>query len=113
MMTSRAMLSALIALCGLALLAYGLAVHRAPVLVEQEVAPASPAVAQPATPAVPAPFFAPPPPPPSPIAEKVLVVSVEPEQRLVRDVTVGGLTRLGGSRIKRTYSGDGPALCPT
>lgn len=32
---------------------------------------------------------------------------------IVRDVTIGGLIRLGNGNIKRTYAGQPPALCPT
>jgi hypothetical protein len=116
MFTPRVALSAIVALAGLALLTYGMAVHSAPVLVEQEVTPPlEPAVEPPPDPGLPAsPFFAQPPPPaPPPVPKKVLVALPQPESRLLRDATVGGLTRLDDGRIKRTYSGDGPALCPT
>jgi hypothetical protein len=115
MLIPRAILSGLIAVAGLSLLAYGLAAHTMPVLVEQEITPPPQAEPEPTRePDVPAsPFFAQPPPPTPPEPEKVLVAISQPERRLIRDVTVGGLTRLNNGQIKRTYSGDGPALCPT
>jgi hypothetical protein len=117
MMTPRTILSLFIALAGASLLTYGLAAHRTPVLMEQEVAPSSePAVDAPTEPDVPdSPFVErPPAPPPPPVApEKTWVATPESERRLVRDITFGGLTRLDDGRIKRIFSGDGPALCPT
>ncbi len=41
------------------------------------------------------------------------VEHVEPEWVLVREVTVGGVARLENGKLKRTYSGKPPALCPT
>lgn len=37
----------------------------------------------------------------------------ETEPQLVREITVGGLTRGEDGRLQRTYSGDTPSLCPT
>jgi hypothetical protein len=35
------------------------------------------------------------------------------ESQVIRDVTVGGLTRLDSGTIQRTYSGKPPEACPT
>ena len=35
------------------------------------------------------------------------------EARLVRETTVGGVTRLASGELRRTYTGDAPSLCPT
>ena len=42
-----------------------------------------------------------------------LVAHIEPEWVLVREVTIGGVARLENGELKRTYSGQPPALCPT
>jgi hypothetical protein len=42
-----------------------------------------------------------------------LVPRDEPEWVIVREVTYGGITRLENGQLKRTYSGQPPALCPT
>lgn len=38
---------------------------------------------------------------------------VESEPTLTREVTVGGVARLDSGELKRTYTGKGPALCPS
>ncbi len=116
----RAILPSLLVLGGVALVVYGVGYHTTTVLVEEEIAPPPP-------PPEPPPFWGGPPrngfpgppflsrrpPAPPPVPQKVLVKFVDPEQRLIRDVTIGGLARMDDGRIKRTYSGEGPALCPT
>ena len=47
------------------------------------------------------------------VTEKVLEAVVDPEGAIVRDATIGGVTRLADGRLKRTYSGLPPSLCPT
>lgn len=47
------------------------------------------------------------------VTEKFLEARAEPEWMIVRDVTVGGVTRLENGQLKRTYSGKAPTLCPT
>jgi hypothetical protein len=47
------------------------------------------------------------------IKEKVLVPMNEPEWKLVREVTIGGVVLLPSGELKRTYSGKAPSLCPT
>lgn len=47
------------------------------------------------------------------IREKILVAQQEPEWKVVREVTVGGLVLLADGMLKRTYSGRPPSLCPT
>ncbi len=37
----------------------------------------------------------------------------ESEPVLIKEITVGGLALASDGRIKRTYSGDMPSLCPT
>jgi hypothetical protein len=102
----RVVLAALLALGGVACLAYGAMSHEREVFVEQtvelppELAPQGPN----------APFWAPQPPP----AETTRTVGIGlSEPAMVRDITVGGLERLGDGEIKRTYSGEAPALCPS
>ena len=47
------------------------------------------------------------------IKEDYVVVTLDSEWAIVRDVTVGGVTLLPNGHLKRTYSGKPPALCPT
>ena len=48
------------------------------------------------------------------VIKKIIVTTDEPEPKVIREVSVGGLTLAASGEIKRTYSGDeGPALCPT
>jgi len=48
------------------------------------------------------------------IIKKIIVTTDEPEPKVIREVSIGGLTLAASGEIKRTYSGDeGPALCPT
>jgi hypothetical protein len=112
----RVILPAILIVAGLAILVYGAGFRAVPVLVEQEEkaferSPMPPSfMEEPSGPGAPPRFFEPPPPPP---ARKILVAEVDPEWRLIRDVTIGGLARLPSNEIRRTYSGEGPALCPT
>jgi hypothetical protein len=47
------------------------------------------------------------------VTEKFFEARAEPECVIVREVTVGGVTRLDSDQLKRTYSGTAPSLCPT
>ncbi len=47
------------------------------------------------------------------IKEDYVVVTLDSEWAIVRDVTVGGVMLLPNGHLKRTYSGKPPALCPT
>jgi hypothetical protein len=48
------------------------------------------------------------------VIKKVIETTDEPESKVIREVSVGGLALSGSGEIMRTYSGDeGPALCPT
>ncbi len=47
------------------------------------------------------------------VTETVPEERAQPEWALVREVTFGGVTRLENGKLKRTYSGQPPALCPT
>lgn len=51
------------------------------------------------------------------LSEKVtkieLIARSAPEWALIREVTFGGVARLDNGELKRTYSGQPPALCPT
>ncbi len=48
------------------------------------------------------------------VIKTVIVTNDEPEPKVIREVSVGGLTLTAEGEIQRTYSGDaGPALCPT
>ncbi len=61
----------------------------------------------------PQPYF-PPPMPSEPAEAAPLEPVLEPESRLVAEVTVGGIRRLTSGRLERTYSGfDRPQMCPT
>jgi hypothetical protein len=42
-----------------------------------------------------------------------LVTVMTGEPRLMREVSVGGVIRLDNGDLKRTYSGEGPSLCPS
>ncbi len=63
------------------------------------------------------PMLPPPPPRARKITKQIPEEQVLPtrEPKIIRDVTVGGLTLLQDGRIKLTYRAgeDGPALCPT
>lgn len=50
---------------------------------------------------------------PGKVKEKILVSEDEPEPRLIREVSVGGVTLLASGERRRTYSGEAPLLCPT
>jgi hypothetical protein len=54
-----------------------------------------------------------PPPELQKMKQKILVGKDEPELAIVRDVTIGGLMLLPSGKLKRTYSGAPPSLCPT
>jgi len=96
---------------GAALLLYGYGYSRTTVLIEEERTEPAPGRG-PGLGGFNLPFLSPPPAPPR--IRKVLVAATTPETRVVRDVTVGGLVRIGPGRLKRTYIGEaGPALCPT
>ena len=47
------------------------------------------------------------------VTEKYEVALDEPEWVIVREVTFAGVVRLANGQLKRTYSGQPPALCPT
>jgi hypothetical protein len=97
-------------LAGIISMVYGFAFHREPVLVKEKVEAATPAPAS-DNPMSVFPDFVPPAPPQP--TEKIVTKSI-PEMNLVKDVSVGGLTRNDRGEVERTYSGDeGPALCPT
>jgi hypothetical protein len=44
---------------------------------------------------------------------KILVSEDEREPAIIREVTIGGVVLLGPGKLKRTYSGKAPSLCPT
>jgi hypothetical protein len=100
----RALPALLLAWAGIVLTIYGATSHAQPVLVEREL-DLPPRLG-------PGPFpgelpeFAGP-----PVTE--IVETSESEPGLIREVTVGGVTRLETGEIQRTYSGDAPSLCPT
>jgi hypothetical protein len=93
----------LLVVLGAAAIVYAAALHVVPVFVEQAkpAAPPAPAVEEGSAPA------------PQAAPAKELVASAESEPSLVREVTVGGVVRTPSGEIKRTYSGQAPALCPT
>jgi hypothetical protein len=114
----RAVVPALLIIVGVAGLVEGVLYHPIAVLVEKETKKTID-VPLPAQPAFPRGMgFA----RPTVIKQTVtlteLVAMVISEPDATRDVTVGGLVRIGSGEhageLQRTYSGDkGPALCPT
>lgn len=94
-------------LVGLGQLIYGVGARSAPVLIEKDGPPQAPPDFEP-PPGVPF-FNAPPPPTP----EKLIVTIRQSELRLIREVSIGGITRLASGELKRTYTGTPPSLCPT
>jgi len=69
-------------------------------------------------PGMPPEMLEPPPPPPLRFWEEKKDTSYESEPALIREVTYGGVALVypGESappEIRRTYTGDAPALCPT
>ena len=117
----RAILPSLLVIGGLASLIYGAIFHSVPVLEERETKTTIdiPMAFPPEGP--PGEVF----PPggvgfgePPPVLKKVvtridLAAIVESEPELTRDVSVGGVALLDSGELKRTYSGKGPALCPS
>ena len=59
------------------------------------------------------PFVEPAPPPFPPEVETEVHTAQVPEAELVREVSVGGVTRLQSGDMKRTYSGEALSQCPT
>ncbi len=104
--TGKVLLGVFLVSVGLSLIVYGVRFHSEPVLVEQEVEPPA---AEPAPPL----FFTSRPPVIAPPAGKELVSLRESEPHLIREITVGGVTRLDSGEIKRTYTGKPPTACPT
>jgi hypothetical protein len=45
--------------------------------------------------------------------EKIVLDEVLSELALIREVTIGGVTRLSDGGLWRTYTGTPPSLCPT
>ncbi|MBN2023126.1 MAG: hypothetical protein JW809_10065 [Pirellulales bacterium] len=136
----RGLLPVVLLAVGIASLAYGVGYHRREVLEEQEIEidvmppemppdvppedmggpPGADEFGGPPGFGEPSDFgppgaFGPPALPPElrKIKQIILVGIQEPEMRLVRDVTVGGLARLESGELKRTYTGEPPSLCPT
>jgi len=126
----RAIVPALLTIVGVAALVEGMLYHPIPVLIEQETKttievplPSSgPLMDEPSSPDEPPsfphgmPFGG-----PTFIKKTVTRIDLVPimvsEPEATRDVTVGGLVRLDSDEhfgeLQRTYSGKGPALCPT
>jgi hypothetical protein len=116
--------------CGaVGLLVYGARFHLVPVSHEEEIEvslgppplfPPPPLPGEPpfGEPGGEPPFVGPPlpgAPPPflQSIKTKVIVAEDESEPTLIREVTFGGVARLGSGELKRTYTGQPPSLCPT
>ncbi len=135
----RAILPGLLIAAGIASVVYGAMYHSVPVVEEREeeidVAPPpldnfgpmeeDPAMCGPGFPPMGEPGMGGPPglgPPPG-FAElpphlakekvTIFVTEDEPEPTLIREVTVGGLALFEAGKLKRTYSGKIPSLCPT
>ena len=118
----RAIVPALLVIGGAASIIYGAMFHRAPVLVEQETTTTieiptdfgpPPQFGQGGPLSGDAPFGM----PPLSIKKEVtridVITRVESEAALTREVSIGGVALLPSGELKRTYSGKGPALCPS
>jgi hypothetical protein len=107
---------------------YGATRHRIPVVQEREEEVSIPVPTpfgfgplgpdgQPLPPGPEAPGMPPiwqPPPQFAKVIKKTIVTTEESEPKVIREVSVGGVTLAASGEIHRTYSGDaGPALCPT
>jgi hypothetical protein len=122
----RAIVPVLLVIAGIVAIIEGVLYHPIPVFFETEttqtieiplVQPSSPPMDDPsAPPGMPGPNGMPMGAPTS-IKQKVTRINrtdlVLTEPALTRDITVGGVVRTGMGELKRTYSGKGPALCPT
>lgn len=113
----RAILPGILLITGFASLIYGAKYHIVPVLTEQKTE---------STIDIPVPFSQIPPPFPGaqqfdgpPQMRKQVVQRTEEitikesEPALIREVTVGGVAYNEFHKLKRTYSGKAPSLCPT
>ena len=122
----RTILPVLLMIVGVAAIVEGMWYHPIAVVVKEETTttvtiniplpmPPGPSADDPSSPDGPPSF---PPGAPTSIKQSVervdpAVVEMVPEPELMRDVSVGGVTRLASGELKRTYSGNGPALCPS
>jgi hypothetical protein len=102
----RAALPCILLTLGLAALVYGAVCHRVPVWVEKQREISVPML-------VPGAAGEPDAMKMQKMIEKYRVTREEPEWIIVRDAAVGGVERLANGRLKRTYSGKAPSLCPT
>jgi hypothetical protein len=117
----RAILPALLVIGGLASLIYGAMFRSVPVLEERQtkttiqIPMAFPPEGPPGEPFPPGgpPFGGPQPFLTKTVTRIDLVTVVESEPELIREVSVGGVALLDSGELKRTYSGKGPALCPS
>lgn len=113
----RAILPALLLIGGLASLIYGAKFHYVPVLVERKSeatvdVPESFPQVPPSFPGA-QPFGEPPQFRKQIVQQTVEVAITESEPALVREVSVGGVALNSFHKLKRTYSGKAPSLCPT
>jgi hypothetical protein len=93
----RALLPVFLGVVGVVFLLYAVCFHRTPVLVAQTPPADQTAVTET--------------PPAQPEEQTATIVESEPD--LVREVSVGGVTRLASGEIKRTYTGAPEKACPT
>ena len=117
----RAIVPTVLVIGGLASLIYGAMFRSVPVLEEHEtkttieipmdLPPPGPSGESP-QPGGPG-FGGPPPFLKKEVTRVELVTIVESEPVLMGEVSVGGVARLESGELKRTYSGKGPALCPS
>ena len=47
------------------------------------------------------------------VTQIVMIGKEETEMVILRDLTVGGIVLLPSGKLKRTYTGNPPSLCPT
>jgi len=93
-----------------AMIAFGAAFHRLPVLMEQKVD--APALNP--DPWAEFPDFGPPDLPPDAVPGLVEIITLDTsEPELIREASFGGVTRNPHGEIERTYTGRPPSQCPT
>jgi hypothetical protein len=113
----RAVLPLLLLIGGIAAIVYGVMFHNVPVLEdhESEISIQVPATFSPGRPPFPGMDMMNG--PPQFVKKTVRKKSEEAiklaEPALIRDATIGGIVLNDAGKLKRTYSGKPPALCPT
>ena len=127
---SRLIVPGLVLAAGVASVIYGAKHHVVPVEEEQEIEvslapPPMPDAPEgfPGDPGFPGGFDGPPgmfppsfmelPPHLATVKQKIIVTNEQPESTIVFEVTIGGVALRETGKLRRTYHGDIPSLCPT